>query len=296
MRIKKLVVLSILVIAVLFISCDMYPVSNVKVPDNEIDPEVKPVEIDLVPVEGGSFWMGAQDSDPNGRNYNALASSYESPVHEVTVSSFYISKYEVTQKQWNAVMGSNPSWFKGDDRPVEKVSWYDAVEFCNALSRKEGRSPAYTVNGENVSWNLNADGYRLPTEAEWEYAARGGKKSKGYVYSGGNTAVDVAWYSDNSVSETYPVGTKGANELGLYDMSGNVGEWCWDWYGDYSSGSQTDPDGPSTGSLRVLRGGSWGHAARCVRVSGRRISGPGFSGYNGGFRLVLPATDNFPSS
>ena len=214
----------------------------------------------MKPVEGGTFQMGSNDSE---------ADSDEKPVHSITVSSFYMGETEVTQALWKAVMGGNPSRFKGDDLPVEQVSWNNCQEFIEKLNGLTGKD------------------FRLPTEAEWEYAARGGKKSNGYKYAGSNTVDNVAWYDGNSGSKTHPVKTKQPNELGLYDMSGNVFEWCQDRYGSYSSGSQTDPKGPSSGSLRLLRGGSWGNFAGDCRVSFRGYSGPGGRGYPG-FRLVLP--------
>ena len=171
----------------------------------------------MIYVEGGTFQMGSTNGG-----------SSEQPIHTVTVSSFLIGKYEVTQKEWQEVMGYNPSYSEGDNRPVEKVSWYDAVEFCNKLSEKEGLTPAYTINGFDVSCNWSANGYRLPTEAEWEYAAKGGKKSKNYKYSGSDNIDDVAWYDANSDGRSHDVGTKAPNELGIYDMSGNVWEMCWD--------------------------------------------------------------------
>ena len=183
-------------------------------------------------------------------------------------------------------MGNNPSRFKGDNLPVERVSWYDAVEFCNRLSRKEGLTPEYTISGKDVTWNRSADGYRLPTEVEWEYAARGGNKSRGYRFSGSDDPKEVAWYSANSGEKTHPVGQKKPNELGIYDMSGNVWEWVWDWYGSYSSTSQTDPRGPYSGSYRVLRGGSWNLYAGSFRSADRFSGGPSVSFYVLGFRLV----------
>ena len=221
-------------------------------------------------VVGGTFWMGAQSTNSNGQNYDSDAYGQESPVHSVTVSTFYMGETEVTQALWQAVMGNNPSYFSGSTRPVEQVSWNTIVNsFIPALNALTGRT------------------FRLPTEAEWEYAARGGNQSHGYKYAGSNTIGNVAWYSFNSGSQTHPVATKSPNELGLYDMSGNVGEWCSDWYGSYGSGSQTNPQGPTSGSGRVLRGGSWNSYARSCRVSCRLDNTPGYSDSNRGFRLVL---------
>ena len=193
----------------------------------------------------------------------------ESPVHQVTVSSFYMGETEVTQRQWKAIMGSNPSHFTGDNRPVECVSWNDCQEFIQKLNQLTGRT------------------FRLPTEAEWEYAARGGVHHSGYKYAGSNSVGGVAWYSDNSGSQTHDVKTKQPNALGLYDMSGNVWEWCSDWYRSYSSGALTDPQGPSSGSYRVLRGGSWYHGAGYCRVSYRRSNRPDTRTYSFGFRLSI---------
>ena len=238
-------------------------------------PPQNPVSGNMVRINGGTFQMGSNNGD-----------SDEKPVHTVTVSSFYMGKYEVTQKEWTAVMGSNPSSFTGDNLPVENVSWYSAVEYCNKRSQREGLTPAYTVSGTNVTWNKNANGYRLPTEAEWEYAAKGGNGSPGnYTYAGSNNADEVAWYSG---SKTQNVGTKKPNGLGLYDMSGNVWEWCWDWYGSYSSAAQTDPAGASSGSTRVLRGGSWGRTAEYVRSASRGDYYPSDWILNIGFRVVRP--------
>ena len=195
---------------------------------------------------------------------------FEKPVHRVTLTNnYYIGKYEVTQALWQAVMGSNPSCFKGDDLPVERVSWNDCQDFISKLNSITGKR------------------FRLPTEAEWEYAARGGKKSRGYQYSGSNTLGDVAWYSDNSGSKTHAVGTKQPNELGIYDMAGNVDEWCQDRYGSYSSSPQTNPTGAASGSDRVTRGCDWFFLAWDCRTScrGFRASGDRFNYL--GLRLVL---------
>lgn len=231
---------------------------------------VNGVSFTMKRVEGGTFWMGAQSTNSSGQNYDNEADSDESPVHSVTLNTFYMGETEVTQALWQAVMGSNPSYFSGTTRPVEQVSWNTIVnQFIPALNALTGRT------------------FRLPTEAEWEYAARGGNQGHGYKYAGSNMIGNVAWYYDNSNGQTHPVGTKSPNELGLYDMSGNVCEWCSDWYGNYSSGSQTNPQGPSSGSDRVLRGGRWNGFARYCRVSYRIYGVPGFT-FNGyGFRLVL---------
>ena len=216
----------------------------------------------MVYVEGGTFTMGAT-SEQQEPGYN------EKPTHRVSLSSFYIGKYEVTQALWKAVMGSNPSNWKGDNLPVENVSWNDCQTFLRKLNAMTGKN------------------FRLPTEAEWEYAARGGNLSRGYQYSGSKKIDDVAWYRNNSGSKTHNVGTKAPNELGIYDMSGNVWEWCQDWYGDYHSYSQTNPTGPSSGANRVYRGGSWGSGAWLCRVAFRDKYTPGSRGNGLGLRLAL---------
>ena len=196
-------------------------------------------------------------------------SSDEKPVHRVTLNSYYIGQYEVTQARWRAVMGSNPSNNLGCDQcPVEQVSWKDVQEFLQRLN-------AYT--GQN---------YRLPTEAEWEFAARGGSRSLGYKYAGSNKIDDVAWYSSNSGGKTHPAGQKSPNELGLHNMSGNVYEWCQDWYGTYSTFARSNPTGPSTGSRRVIRGGSWFYGPQDCRVAYRGDDGPGGRDGSVGFRLA----------
>jgi len=246
----------------------------------------------MVFVKGGAFNMGSNDR-----------SSSEKPVHSVTLSDFYIGKYEVTQKEWQIVMGNNPSKFNGDNLPVEQISWFDAIEFCNKRSVQEGLQPCYTIDKRSndidfevstdqkkwiVSFDYLKNGYRLLTEAEWEFAARGGNKTKGYKYSGSNDIGSVAWYRNNSGSKTHSAGGKKANELGIYDMSGNVWEWCWDWYGEYSSSSQNNPRGLSSSSNRVRRGGSWFAPPynRIERIADRGCTDPGYGHYDHGFRLA----------
>ena len=221
---------------------------------------VNGVTFNMVRVDGGTFQMGSNDSE---------AFYSEQPIHQVTLSGYSIGETEVTQALWEAVMGSNPSNWKGSSLPVERVSWKDCQKFITRLNQKTGRT------------------FRLPTEAEWEFAARGGNKSRGYKYSGSNNIGEVAWYEDNSGSETHAVKTKQSNELGIYDMSGNVWEWCQDWKGDYSSSAQTNPTGPSSGSSRVLRGGSWYFTTGYCRSSIRISYSPAYRISFLGFRLAL---------
>ena len=225
---------------------------------------VNGVSFKMITVEGGTFIMGAS------ADQDSVAYDSEKPAHQVTLSSYSIGETEVTQDLWQAVMGSNPSYFPGDlQRPVERVSWSACQEFITELNQLTGKQ------------------FRLPTEAEWEYAARGGRLSIGYKYSGSNNISEIAWYSSNSSNITNPVATKAPNELGLYDMSGNVWEWCQDWYEVYGSESQTNPTGPATGSARVSRGGSWGSIATLCRVSYRRRHAPSNWDNNLGLRLAM---------
>ena len=224
---------------------------------------VKGVTFKMIYVAGGTFAMGAtpeQGSDAWDR---------EKPAHSVTLDGYSIGETEVTQALWTAVMGSNPSRHKGDGYPVECVSWFDCQDFIKKLNSLTGRT------------------FRLPTEAEWEFAARGGTLSRGYKYAGSDNLSDVAWYDGNSGNHTNAVKTKFPNELGLYDMSGNVWEWCNDWCSGYTASSQTNPMGPSSGSRRVYRGGSYVGSARSCRVSYRGCHGPSDSGYHLGLRLAL---------
>ena len=266
-------------------------------------------------VEGGTFNMGSEE---------------EAPVHSVTLSSFVMCDHPVTQKEYLDVTGSNPSEFKGDEKPVETVSWYDAVEYCNALSKRKGLTPCYEIDKENkdpqnnwdeddkkwtVTCNFDADGYRLPTEAEWEYAARGGKACKEYKFSGSDSVDEVAWHEDNAqgrlnhiddeISEdeyedfdededddddgygTQPVKTKKPNTLGIYDMSGNVFEWCWDWFGVYEEEPQVNPTVETDPvSMRIGRGGSWLRDEDHCVVTKRDWHVPYEGCYDLGFRVV----------
>jgi formylglycine-generating enzyme required for sulfatase activity len=249
-------------------------------------------DYDFVRIESGSFVMGSPIYE-RGRNSGEIQ-------HRVRVSPFFIAKNQVTQEEYEGVMGNNPSVLKGGNLPVENISWFDAIEYCNRRSQLEGLNPVYTIdiisidlgNLNNstrwlVSWNKGATGYRLPTEAEWEYAAKGGDLSPGdFIFAGSNDQVEVAWYVRNSGGSTHPVGTKAANGLGLYDMSGNVWEWCWDWYGSYLPVAATNPTGAARGSHRVIRGGSCYDSAAFIRSSYRYFCIPSNRSVGVGFRVV----------
>lgn len=251
-------------------------------------------------VEGGTFSMGSPDSE-------AWRSDDETQ-HTVTVSDFYMSAFEVTQAEYQAVIGSNPSAFSGDDLPVETVSWLDAIAYCNARSELEGLDPAYTVEGQTVTWNRSANGYRLPTEAEWEYACRAGTETPFNTETSISAEESNYWghypyliednYFNQSNLETRPgvyrettveVGSFQPNAWGFYDMHGNVGEWVWDYYGDYPAEAQTDPAGPESGVLRVNRGGGWNDFAKNLRSAYRATLPQDSAVFNVGFRLVRNA-------
>jgi len=288
--------------------------SNVAIVGVRRSPITSSTGIDLIDIPAGTFTMGSPTSEANRSDETQ---------HQVTISKgFYMGKYEVTQEQYQAVTGTTPSFFDNSGekiiiqqglgipydtapaagevqgkRPVENVTWYDAVEFCNKLTAMEGLTPAYTITGRTpttgypitsatVTVNWNANGYRLPTEAEWEYACRAGTTT---AYNTGNTISDyTGWYSSNCNSRTHEVGKKPPNAYGLYDMHGNVLEWCWDWYGTYASGAQTDPRGAASGSTRVLRGGGWRTSGQNLRSAYRNSDSPAYRYDYIGFRLVRP--------
>jgi formylglycine-generating enzyme required for sulfatase activity len=220
------------------------------------------VTFKMIKVDGGTFTMGATTEQQK-------PVADEKPTHQVKLSSYYIGETVVTQALWVAVMGSNPSEFKGSNLPVESVSWDDCQRFISKLN------------------NITGKHFRLPTEAEWEFAARGGNKSNGYQYAGSNTLSDVAWYKENSYNQTHSVMAKNPNELGLYDMSGNVWEWCQDWKGFYGYSSVTNPPGVTSGHERVFRGGCWTANARSCRTANRSGNTPDGRYYNLGFRLAM---------
>ena len=243
--------------------------------------------LEMIQVEGGSFLLDDRI--------------------KCRVSNFKLGKYLVSKHLWEEVLGENPSRYPGLNLPVEQVSWYDSVEFCNRLSERQGLEPVYLIDKNikdphnkseydkikwHVSWNLRANGFRLPTEAEWEYAARGGKYTGKTEYTGSGVLKEVGWFGQflgdekNTHGQTEIYGLRIPNELGIYDMSGNVWEWCWDWRYAYPSGSLKDPRGPESGSLRVLRGGSWINNAVFCRVANRLIHSRGYRGRDDGLRLA----------
>ena len=254
----------------------------------------------LVLLPGGTVTIGSPDSE---RQRQA-----DETQHQVTLSAFYVDPHEVTQKDYQAVMGTNPSHFRGDNLPVEQVTWYDAINYCNKLSEAQGLTPAYQIDGTTVTWNRAADGYRLLTEAEWEYAARAGTQS--VFYEGGQIVADQVNFcgsypyliEENYLShqnpevvtstyrqETMPVDGLAPNSWGLYHMEGNVSEWCFDYYGPYDSAQSTDPSGPTSGSLRVNRGGGWNDFAKHVRMAYRSVTSPDTVEQNLGFRIARNA-------
>jgi len=273
---KKHLVLLIVFTLFILAGCATAPAPLPPAPETAL-PEGK-IEIDEVFVEGGSFQMGDAwgGENPDG-----------TPVHSVTLSGFYMAVHEVSQSIYERVMGSNPSAVKAADLPVGSVTWHEAVEFCNRLSERNGYEKVYTVNGTSVSMDRNAKGYRLPTESEWEYAARS-KGRNDRQWSGTNKEKEIedyAWYYWDDPAP-HPIGTKKPNELGLYDMTGNLEEWCWDWYGPYTKSAKTNPTGPSSGTYRCGRGGAWNWDADYSRTVRRDGFTPAKNNPVLGFRVV----------
>lgn len=262
---------------------------------------------DMIAINGGTFAMGSPESE--------MQRETDEVQHNVTVSNFYIGRYEVTQKQYEEVMGENPSNFKGDNLPVENVSWYDAIEFCNKLSQNEGLTPVYTIDGDNVSWDRSANGYRLPTEAEWEYAARAGTTTpfntedsisdeEANYYGHYPYGIEENYFSQENL-ETEPgeyrqttveVDSFSPNKWGLYNTHGNVAEWCFDYYGAYDLENTTNPSGPTTGTLRINRGGGWNDYAKHLRCAYRASTTPDQKMNNIGFRLARNGDNNADTS
>ncbi len=275
------------------------PNQIVTVPTESTSTEITPPE-DFVLINGGTFQMGSLESEP--------WRSEDETAHAVTLSDFYIGQYEITQAEYQAVMGENSSSFAGDDLPVENITWVDAIQYCNARSTQEGLTPAYVVDGQDVSWDRSANGYRLPTEAEWEYACRAGTDTpfntqtsisaeeanywghypyliEDNYFSQGNLETKPGVYRQTTVA----VGSFEPNAWGLYDMHGNVGEWVWDWYGSYETGELADPTGPASGTRRVYRGGGWNDFAKNLRSAYRATLPPDSASFNLGLRLVRNA-------
>ena len=225
---------------------------------------IREIASNMVRVEGGTFPMGSDDE---------LAAADEAPIHSVTLSSFRMNKFTVTRKQWRVLMGTDPGWNSnygiGDDLPATHLSYVDCLAFLNKLN------------------SLTDLTFRLPTEAQWEYAARGGKQSHSMRYSGSDNPNEVAWHQDNAGNVLHKPGILHPNELGLYDMSGNIWEWCSDWYAEYSVSAQTDPIGPTIGSRRVVRGGSFSYEASYSRVTQRNNLSPDYHSFVTGFRLAM---------
>ena len=275
------------------------PNQTITVPTDGASSEIIPPE-DFVLISGGTFRMGSPESE--------AWRVEDETAHTVTVSDYYISKFEVTQAEYKAVMGENPSFFTGDDLPLESISWMEAIQYCNIRSTQEGLTPAYVVDGQSISWDRSTNGYRLPTEAEWEYACRTGTETpfntetsisadeanywghypyliEDHYFSQGNLETKPGVYRQTTVA----VGSFESNAWGLYDMHGNVGEWVWDWYGDYETGEQTDPTGPASGTRRVYRGGGWNDFAKNLRSAYRATLPPDSASFNIGLRLVRNA-------
>lgn len=261
----------------------------------------------LILINGGTYLMGSPETE--------MQRETDEVQHEVKVSDFYIGRYEVTQKEYEEVMGENPSNFEGENLPVENVTWYEAIEYCNKLSEKEGLTPVYTIDGENVSWDRSANGYRLPTEAEWEYAARAGTTSpfntensisdeEANYYGHYPYGIEENYFTQENL-ETEPgqyrqttveVNSFSPNKWGFYNIHGNVAEWCFDYYGAYDLENTDNPSGPTTGTLRVNRGGGWNDYAKHLRCAYRASTTPDQKMSNIGFRVVRNGDNNSDTS
>jgi formylglycine-generating enzyme required for sulfatase activity len=239
--------------------------------------------LEMIELPGGTFPMGSPDSDD-------LAYDNEKPQHLVTVSAFAMGRFAVTRKLYREILNTAPSAWQGakddDQLPANYISWFDAIAFCNALSERQALQPCYRRVGDQVEWHRAANGYRLPTEAEWEYAVRAGTKTRWFCGDEPTELGRYAWFSDNAGNRIHPVGEKDPNPWGFHDLSGNVWEWCWDWYGEYSAGPADNPDGPAKGLLRVLRGGACWRGAGALRSAARSRLVPEFWDVNRGFRCV----------
>ena len=231
----------------------------------------------FIKVDGGTFVRKGDYQVEKGLTFTEIT---------VKVDDFYIDDFVITQGDWNQIMDYNPSYFKNDDLPVESIGWYEAVLFCNKKSEKDGLQPCYAINGEHVECDFTAAGHRLPTEAEWEFAALGGNKSKGYRYAGSDKLDEVAWYAKNAGKTTHPRGQKLPNELGLYDMCGNVFEWCWDWWGKLDCDYMDNPTGPTTGTMKVVRGNNWVNGASTSDLNRRVHRGADARTHHQGFRIA----------
>jgi len=251
----------------------------------------KEFNFDMSLIPAGWFWQGSKEDDQ-------FAEDAERPRHKVHFRRpYWMSSFPVTQELYSTIMGVNPSAHSGILHPVESVSWYDAIRFCNALSRQFGMEEAYNIGASIqderseeatiVEWDRQVRGFRLPTEAEWEFAARAMSK---YRFAGSNKPSDVAWHKGNSTHGAHMVGLKRANDWGLYDMSGNILEWCWDWHGSYSESELNDPNGSTSGELKVARGGSWQDVPERLRLTARHARAPYLRSDKIGFRVVIAAS------
>ncbi len=303
---KKIITLIIFILIIVIVGIAIFFINNRNTPnDNTVtEPQnITTADDGLILVQGGTFEMGSPETE--------LQRVDDETRHSVTVDSFYIGRYEVTQKEYEEIMGENPSNFKGENLPVESVTWYDAINFCNRLSEKQGLTPVYTIDGENVSWDRSANGYRLPTEAEWEYAARAGTTTpfntedsigaeEANFYGHYPYGIEENYFSQENLEtkpgeyrqETVQVGSFSPNKWGLYDIHGNVREWCFDYYGEYDLENTNNPSGPNEGTSRVNRGGGWNDYAKHMRSSYRGSQTPDQAMSNTGFRIVRNAEEN----